>query len=72
MNRKEHIEWCKERALEYLDRNSEYYDLFNAKTSMLADLRKHDETKDMVEIAFKMSMFATTHDEVERFIEGFN
>ncbi len=72
MNRKEHIERCKERALEYLDRNSEYYDLQNAKTSILSDLGKHDETRGLVALAFSMSISATTHDEIERFIEGFN
>lgn len=37
--RVEHLEWCKERALEYLDRG----DVQNAIASMLSDLRKHPE-----------------------------
>jgi hypothetical protein len=35
----EHIEWCKKRALEYLDRG----EVSQAFTSMLSDVRKHPD-----------------------------
>lgn len=37
----EHLEWCKKRALEYLDAG----ELADAFTSMLSDMDKHPETK---------------------------
>jgi hypothetical protein len=39
MNRSEHLEWCKKRALEYCDRG----DAENALFSMLSDLGEHPE-----------------------------
>jgi hypothetical protein len=69
--REEHLEWCKQRAREYLARN----ELTNAVTSMLSDLQKHPG------MAFKPGaldllgmhaiMSGDAH-EVSRFIEGFN
>lgn len=41
LTRAEHLEWCKERALQYVDAGD--YD--QAVTSMLSDLIQHDETK---------------------------
>lgn len=41
--RKEHMQWCKKRALEYVSAG----DLMNAVASMTSDLGKHDETKDL-------------------------
>lgn len=38
MTRKEHIEWCKKRALEYIDAG----DIASAYSSMCSDLGKHD------------------------------
>jgi hypothetical protein len=39
--REEHLEWCKQRAREYLDRG----DLANAVASMGSDMDKHPETR---------------------------
>jgi hypothetical protein len=39
-SRKEHLEWCERRALEYVEMG----DLKNAYASMASDLRKHPET----------------------------
>jgi hypothetical protein len=39
--RAEHLEWCKQRAREYLDRG----DLANAVASMGSDMDKHPETR---------------------------
>lgn len=41
MTRKEHIEWCKERALAYLPN-----ELPTALASFCSDILKHDETTD--------------------------
>jgi hypothetical protein len=41
MTRAEHLAWCKERALEYVDAG----DLPNAVASMTSDLGKHPETQ---------------------------
>ena len=40
MTRQEHLDWCKQRALEYVDGG----DLTNAYASMVSDLGKHPET----------------------------
>ena len=73
MNRQEHLEWCKQRAYEYLDRG----DVVNAWTSMCSDLGKHDETEDHPGIDLGMMMLLTdtglrTAEETRKFIEGFN
>ena len=70
MNRAEHLQWCKDRALEYVNRG----DGKNAVASMLSDLRKHPETEGSVEIG-AILMFATNLNDmtaVRRFVEGFN
>ncbi len=72
MTRQEHLEWCKERALAYLDTG----DLLNAITSMMSDLQKHDETKlrpdsPLIQIGL-MSVMSGDQEGVRRFIVGFN
>lgn len=72
MTRDEHLEWCKKRALEYLDRG----DVRNGFTSMLSDLGKHEETKDHkgCEIGVGLMLIPGWIDnpvEVRRWIEGF-
>ena len=39
--RAEHLAWCKQRALEYVEQG----DLHNAFASLMSDLRKHPETE---------------------------
>lgn len=72
MTRAEHLQWCKDRAIEYLDKN----DLQGAFMSMMSDLRKHEETADHSAIELgAMLMFnghLSTQEEMRRFIEGFN
>ena len=71
MNRTEHLEWCKARALEYLpdDPNQAFM-------SMTSDLGKHDETRDHAGIGLGMTMLLSsmlsTPNEMEKFITGFN
>ena len=42
MTREEHLNWCKQQAIEYIDAG----DSTNAWASMVEDLIKHDELKD--------------------------
>ncbi len=53
MTRSEHIQWCKDRALEYCDKG----DLRLAYMSMASDLQKHDETNNHSAIRVGMVMF---------------
>lgn len=48
----EHMRWCKERALRYLDSG----DTINAVTSMLSDLDKHPETSLTMREAFGLAL----------------
>ncbi len=72
MDRAEHLAWCKERALEYVDRG----DIQNAVASMLSDLSKHPETDRLSKGLFAALGIAAVRSgdsrEVRRFIEGFN
>jgi len=70
MTRKEHIQWCKKRAHEYVGAG----DLDQAVTSMLSDLGKHDETRGLLDFAGGlglMTLMSPTRDSVVKFIEGF-
>jgi len=72
MNRTEHIQWCKKRALEYVDSR----EIPQAWSSMVSDLSKHDETQEHPAISLGMGMLMmgklNTKQEMRRFIEGFN
>lgn len=72
MTRAEHLEWCKKRAHEYLNRG----DLTNAVTSMMSDMTKHEETKFAAEGALgqlgMLAIMSGNRDEVRRYIDGFN
>lgn len=46
MNRTEHLQWCKDRALEYVKEN----DLNNAFASFQSDMTKHPETNGHVSL----------------------
>jgi hypothetical protein len=70
--RAEHLAWCKERALECVDRR----ELSEAVASMLSDLSKHPETRESAGGAFALlgmaAVLSKSSDEVRRFITGFN
>ncbi len=72
MNRQEHLEWCKKRALEYVDMG----DLTQALVSMLSDLRKHPETENHPAMKMGAAMMfenlLATPTEMRKFINGFN
>lgn len=72
MTRAEHLAWCKQRALEYVDQG----DLAQAIASMTSDLGKHFETAGHPAIELGMMLIMTgnlnTSAAVRKFIEGFN
>ena len=68
--RAEHLAWCKQRALEYVDAG----DLTNAVASMQSDMRKHPETIASMNVATAAMGFLAVQDgkeAVRRWIEGF-
>ncbi len=70
--RQEHLQWCKDRALEYVEAE----DLTNAYASMASDLGKHKETEMHSGIALGMGLLMAGHldtaEKMIKFIEGFN
>jgi len=71
MTRQEHLEWCKKRAHEYLERG----DVMNAITSMMSDMQKHPETKFNNPALNMLGMMAAQNGderEARRYIDGFN
>lgn len=72
MNRQEHLQWCKARAQEYLDRG----DTLNAWASFTSDMSKHPETEKHVALELGMMLLMSGHNqtapEMQKFIQGFN
>ncbi len=72
MNRKEHMEWCKNRALEYVNQG----DTSQAWASMVSDLGKHEETKGHMAIDLGMMLALggslSSPEKMRDFIQGFN
>ena len=72
MTRLEHLDWCKKRALEYVDMG----DLSSAYASMASDLRKHPETENHTAISLGMVLVMgghlSTSQKMREFINGFN
>ena len=72
MTRAEHLQWAKDRALEYADRG----DASGAMASIGSDLRKHPETAGHPGIELMMmhlmSGLLNGPGELRKFIEGFN
>jgi hypothetical protein len=71
-SRAEHLQWAKERALEYADRG----EVANTINSMTSDLSKHPETRGNPRV-LQMTQLAAEGQfdqpgELRRFIEGFN
>lgn len=71
MTRQEHMQWCKDRALQYLPA-----DPHGAFASMLLDLQKHPETAGHIGAQLGMMQLMngmlSTSDSMRSFIEGFN
>ena len=72
MTRSEHLNWCKSRALKYVDAG----DIQEAYASMTSDLNKHDETRGHAGIQLGMMMlmggFLNTSEDMKKLINGFN
>ena len=72
MNRQEHLQWCKDRALEYVNED----DLQNAFASFQSDMRKHDETQNHLALELGMTLLLSNNlaspDQMRQWIEGFN
>ena len=72
MNRAQHLNWCKERALEYINRG----DVKEAFASFQSDMSKHSETA--THIALEMGTMLlisgnlSTSNEMKNWIKGFN
>ncbi len=76
MERQEHLQWCKDRALEYLE-PGEHFSIPDACALMMSDLNKHPETEIvavgsiLAALGLKAAMSGDVN-EARRFIEGFN
>lgn len=72
MTRAEHLAWCKESALQYVDAG----DPSQAVASMTSDLRKHPELENHAGIGLGAMLMFGGHmkrtDEVRKWIVGFN
>jgi hypothetical protein len=70
--RAQHLAWCKQRALEYIEQG----DAQGAFASMASDLGKHDETAGHIGIHLGMMQLMggmlSDRESMRRFIEGFN
>ena len=70
--RKEHLDWCKKRALKYVDSG----DLDQALSSMISDLGKHPETANhgAIDLGMILNMngHLSTPYSMKKFINGFN
>ena len=68
----EHVAWCKQRALEYVEKG----DLNEAFASMASDLGKHPGTVNHAGIQLGLLLLVGGHlgsaSEMQKFIEGFN
>ena len=72
MNREEHLQWCKDRALQYLDNG----DISQTLISMFSNLGKHSETENHIAIGLGIKMqvmgLLSTEKDIREFINGFN
>ncbi len=73
MNRAEHLQWCKDRALAYVDEG----DLQGAFMSMCSDVLKHPDTKNHAavnELGLQMwcASLLDTPDQMRNWINGYN
>jgi hypothetical protein len=72
MTRAEHLQWAKDRALEYAERG----DIAQAITSIGSDLDKHPETKGHkgteLGVMLLMTGSLSSIEDAKRFINGFN
>ena len=72
MDRTQHLQWCKDRAMEYVDMG----DMKQAHASFLSDMGKHEETvrHPALILGFQMLMggYLDHPHEMKEWINGFN
>lgn len=68
MNRAEHLAWCKQRAMEYVNAG----DYSQAVASMLSDLGKHPDTADSQKIGAMIMLTVKDRRSAMEFVQGFN
>ncbi len=72
ISRADHLVWCKERALEYVDAGDQQ----QALASMSSDLGKHSETAGHISIGLGIMLLLggslETPEQMRKFINGFN
>lgn len=72
MDRTEHLQWCKDRALEYVETG----DLTNAFASFTSDMSKHEETSGHSALQLGTMLMVggqlATSPDMRKWIEGFN
>lgn len=72
MNRNEHLQWCKDRAMEYVDKG----EVADGIASFMSDMTKHPETDDHSALELMTMMLFGGHletaQEASKFIQGFN
>lgn len=70
--RAEHLQWCKDRALDYVERG----ELTQALASMTSDLQKHPETAghagSQLGLGLMMTGDLSTGQQMREYINGFN
>lgn len=70
--REEHLAWCKQRALEYIDRGQ----INEGLTSMMSDMSKHPETispaLDQLTVGLMMIGQLRTPEEARKHINGYH
>lgn len=72
MNRSEHLDWCKQRANEYIEQG----DLTSAFSSIQSDMTKHPETANHLALEMGtmllMGGHLKTQHQMKEWIDGFN
>lgn len=72
MNRAEHLQWCKDRALEYVEND----DTNQAFASFMSDMGKHEETEGHKALDLGMTLLLGGHlstpQQMKEWIIGFN
>ena len=72
MSRSEHLEWCKERANEYVEKG----DLKNAFASFQSDMSKHPETQNHLALELGTMLLISgnlsNQLQMKNWIDGFN
>ena len=72
MNRSEHLQWCKDRAIEYIDND----DLGRAFASFMSDMGKHLETRNHLALEMGTMLLLSgnlsTSYQMRDWISGFN